>query len=568
MNAAALMDHVLTEDLVRQVIANAGARRPVDVLSEMTGVSGQPLVNLASTYFGFKPMDLTAMRGCEPDFDAITFLEANQRLCVALAGPEVNGMRQSFVVLSDPRDQRTRSWAAERMRRRRRNVVVWSLASTEDLRAFLTQAERSMRAMDSVGVGNADGEKGGSGAVSVSLADISASSSPIVRLVDSTIHDALKAQASDIHLETQRTGLIVKYRVDGVLEVIKRVDGIDAANHVLSRIKVLAELDIAERRVPQDGRFKVSVGEREIDLRVSIMPNIFGEDAVMRILDRNNLSGEAKKIHLEVLGFDQSVLDFVRRLSALPHGMLLATGPTGSGKTTTLYAAITEINTGMDKIITIEDPVEYQVADVLQIPVNEKKGLTFARGLRSILRHDPDKIMVGEIRDPETAQIAVQAALTGHQVFTTVHANNVFDVMGRFANMGVDTYSFVSALNGILAQRLVRVNCPRCATPYRPSVELLEHSRIDPRVANTARFRRGMGCAHCRGTGYKGRRAIAEMLTMTDKMRDMFAERAPISQIKIEARANGYQTLRDAAVASAMAGDTTLEEINRATPIE
>jgi general secretion pathway protein E len=454
------------------------------------------------------------------------------------------------------------------MRQRRRNKLGWGLTSTEDLRAFLAQAERSMRAMDAVESVAAGTSANDSQAVSVALADISASSSPIVRLVDSTIHDALKALASDIHIETHNSGLTIKYRVDGVLEVVKRVDGLEAAHHVLSRIKVLAELDIAERRVPQDGRIKVAVGERQIDLRVSVMPNIFGEDAVLRILDRNNLGGEARQIKLENLGFEPSVLDFVRRLSSLPHGLLLVTGPTGSGKTTTLYAALTEINTGLDKIITIEDPVEYQVQGVLQIPVNEKKGLTFARGLRSILRHDPDKIMVGEIRDPETAQIAVQAALTGHQVFTTVHANNVFDVMGRFTNMNVDSYSFMSALNGILAQRLVRLNCPRCATPYRPPAELLARSGVDKRAAYTARFRRGLGCTHCRGTGYKGRRAIAETLAMSDRMRDLLGSRAPISQIKGEARETGFVGLREAALNAAMSGDTTLEEINRATPVE
>ena len=564
MNAPAKLNTLLSDDIVRQVLESAGGRRPVDVLAEMLGLTGQPLVAAAATYFGLKPMELAEMRACTPDFEAISFLESTQRVCLALTGAD----KREYVVLSDPLDSRTRAWAAERMRRRRRNMVIWALASTEDLRAYLTQAERSMRAMDSVGLSGSAATAAGSGAVSVSLADINASSSPIVRLVDSTIHDALKALASDIHLETQHTGLVIKYRVDGVLEVIKRVEGLDAAHHVLSRIKVLAELDIAERRIPQDGRFKVSVGEREIDLRVSIMPNLFGEDAVLRILDRNNLGGEARQIRLEALGFETHVLEFIRHNSALPHGMLLATGPTGSGKTTTLYAALTEINTGIDKIVTIEDPVEYQVKDVLQIPVNEKKGLTFARGLRSILRHDPDKIMVGEIRDPETAQIAVQAALTGHQVFTTVHANNVFDVMGRFANMGVDTYSFMSALNGIVAQRLMRINCPRCATPYRPAPDVLLRSRIDQRAAHTAKFRRGIGCAHCRGTGYKGRRAIAEVLGMTDRLRDMLAERAPVSQVKIEARQNGYLALRDAAVASAMAGDTTLEEINRVTPVE
>ncbi len=563
MNAPA-QPAVLSDEAVRRALANAGNRRPVEALSETLGLAGPQLVGVAAEYFGLVPMSLADLRACAPDFDAVSFLEANQRLCLALTSTD----QRTVVVLTDPLDVRARAWAAARMRQRRRNQTVWALASEEDLRAFLVQAERSMRAMDSIAAeSGADVTTDGS-AVSVALADISASSSPIVRLVDSTIHDALKALASDIHVETQRTGLVIKYRVDGVLEVVKRVDGLEAAHHVLSRIKVLAELDIAERRVPQDGRFKVSVGEREIDLRVSIMPNLFGEDAVLRILDRNNLGGEAKQIRLESLGFEDNVLAFVRRLSSLPHGLLLVTGPTGSGKTTTLYAALTEINTGLDKIVTIEDPVEYQVKDVLQIPVNEKKGLTFARGLRSILRHDPDKIMVGEIRDPETAQIAVQAALTGHQVFTTVHANNVFDVMGRFANMGVDTYSFMSALNGILAQRLVRLVCPRCATPHMPTPELLQQSGIDERAAYGARFRRGQGCAYCRGTGYKGRRAVAEMLAMNDRLRDLMAERAPLSQIKAMARDSGFVSLRDSAVLAAMAGETTLEEINRVTPVE
>ncbi|HEV3020170.1 MAG TPA: GspE/PulE family protein [Burkholderiaceae bacterium] len=527
-------------------------------------MAGAQFVSAAAAYFGLKPMGITDLRACTPDFEAISFLEVNQRLTIALTTAD----QRTLVVLTDPLDTRTRAWAAERMRQRRRNKLGWGLTSNEDLRAFLAQAERSMRAMDAVESVAAGPRTNDSQAVSVALADISASSSPIVRLVDSTIHDALKALASDIHLETHNSGLTIKYRVDGVLEVVKRVDGLEAAHHVLSRIKVLAELDIAERRVPQDGRIKVSVGEREIDLRVSVMPNIFGEDAVLRILDRNNLGGEARSIKLENLGFEAAVLDFIRRLSSLPHGLLLVTGPTGSGKTTTLYAALTEINTGLDKIITIEDPVEYQVQGVLQIPVNEKKGLTFARGLRSILRHDPDKIMVGEIRDGETAQIAVQAALTGHQVFTTVHANNVFDVMGRFTNMGVDSYSFMSALNGILAQRLVRLNCARCATPYRPPADLLARSGVDKRAAYTARFRRGLGCTHCRGTGYKGRRAIAETLGMSDRMRDLLGSRAPISQIKAEARETGFVGLREAALNAAMSGDTTLEEINRATPVE
>jgi general secretion pathway protein E len=312
----------------------------------------------------------------------------------------------------------------------------------------------------------------------------------------------------------------------------------------------------------------VIVDNREIDFRVSIMPNLFGEDAVLRVLDRKHLTGQFRALTLDTLGFDASVLEFIRGAAQMPYGLLLVTGPTGSGKTTTLYAALSEINTGLDKIVTIEDPIEYQLPGVLQIPVNEKKGLTFVRGLRSILRHDPDKIMVGEIRDAETAQIAVQAALTGHQVFTTVHANNVFDVIGRFANMGVDSYSLVAALNGIVAQRLLRMTCVNCAVACEVPPELMRRSGLPVGLIGRETFKRGLGCAHCRGTGYKGRRAIAETLPMSDLLRDQLVQRAPLSVIRQAARAGGFTSLRDAAVALARSGETTLEEANRVTPVE
>jgi general secretion pathway protein E len=563
MNAPPAFESLLSGAMVRSALAEAGDRRPIDALAALAGLPSDVFQKQAAQYFGFEPIAMDALRACRPDFDAISFVEASQRQCAAVI--DAGGQRR--LVLTDPLDRRARAWAMHRLRAKGLPAHVPTLACADDLRAYLTLAEKSLRAMDAVGVDTAAAAGGDAHALSVSIADISASDSPIVRLVDSTIHDALKADASDIHLESQRAGLVIKYRIDGVLETVRRIDGTEAAEQVLSRVKVIAELDIAERRTPQDGRIKVAAGGREIDLRVSIMPNLFGEDAVLRILDRQHLSGGADHIRLENLGFDDGTLGFVRDLSTRPYGLLLVTGPTGSGKTTTLYAALSEINTGLDKIITIEDPVEYQVANVLQIPVNEKKGLTFARGLRSILRHDPDKIMVGEIRDPETAQIAVQAALTGHQVFTTVHANNVFDVIGRFANMGVDTYSFVAALNGIVAQRLLRLTCPLCAKRHRPRRDELARSRIDPEQLQRPRFRRGMGCAHCRGTGYKGRKAVAETLAITDELRDLLAERAPVSRIKAAARAAGFRALRDAAVALALAGETTLEEINRVTPL-
>ena len=374
--------------------------------------------------------------------------------------------------------------------------------------------------------------------------------------------------ASDIHIETMQAGLQVKYRIDGVLASIITVSGVAIAEQVVSRIKVMAELDIAERRIPQDGRFKLSVKGQEIDCRVSIMPSLVSEDVVIRVLDKRTLTNQVQGLRLDLLGFDPLSLEEIRLLATKPYGMLLVTGPTGSGKTTTMYAALSEINNGQDKIITIEDPVEYQLPGVLQIPVNEKKGLTFARGLRSILRHDSDKILVGEIRDPETAQIAVQSALTGHLVLTSVHANNVFDVLGRFLHMGVDTYSFVSALNGILAQRLLRLICTQCKTPYEPAREELAASRITEEQAAAMTFCRGKGCGHCRGSGYKGRHAIGEVLILNDELRELIVSRAPIRNIKEVARANGTRFLRESALDLAAAGRTTLEEINRVTFVE
>jgi general secretion pathway protein E len=387
----------------------------------------------------------------------------------------------------------------------------------------------------------------------------------VVRLVNSTLYDALRTDASDIHLESNLGGMTIRYRLDGVLSTVGSVPSVQLAEQVISRIKVMSELDIAERRIPQDGRFRVSIGGREVDLRVSIMPSIHGEDAVLRVLDKKSLSEQGKGLQLTGLGFDEATAHVLRRLASLPYGMFLVTGPTGSGKTTTLYAAISEINHGNDKIVTIEDPVEYQLPGVLQIPVNERKGLTFARGLRSILRHDPDKIMVGEIRDSETAQIAIQSALTGHLVFTTVHANNVFDVLGRFAHMGVDPYAFVAALNGILAQRLVRVICEHCNEDDVPSAALLAESGLAGVDVSHFRFRIGRGCGHCRGTGFKGRKSIAEILILTDAIRELIVEKAPIRRIKEAAVADGTRFLRDSAMDLVKAGETTLTEINRVT---
>ena len=392
--------------------------------------------------------------------------------------------------------------------------------------------------------------------------------SPVIRLVDSTIFTAIQRRASDIHIETQDDAVYVKYRVDGVLQPAMRP--IDRRFHssILSRIKVMAELDIAEKRVPQDGRFKLRVPGKTIDFRVSIMPSVHGEDAVIRILDKESISEQFSELRLDILGFPDIELKRFRKYIAEPYGMVLVTGPTGSGKTTTLYAALSEIRTSEDKIITIEDPVEYQLEGITQIPINEKKGLTFARGLRSILRHDPDKIMVGEIRDSETAQIAIQSALTGHLVFTTVHANNVVDVLGRFLNMGVEAYQFVSALNCVLAQRLVRNICVECRRPAQVTKAQLEEAGLDPDLERIHVFYEGSGCIECGGTGYKGRTAICELLDLSDPIREMILERRPTSEIKNAARDEGMRFLRESAIEQVMSGRTTLREINKVTFVE
>jgi type II secretory ATPase GspE/PulE/Tfp pilus assembly ATPase PilB-like protein len=392
--------------------------------------------------------------------------------------------------------------------------------------------------------------------------------SPVIRLVDSTIFTALQRRASDIHIETQDEAVHVKYRIDGVLQPAMRPIAKQFHSSIISRIKVMAELDIAEKRIPQDGRFKLRVPGKTIDFRVSIMPSVHGEDAVIRILDKESISEQFTELRLDILGFPEDELRRFRKYIAEPYGMVLVTGPTGSGKTTTLYAALSEIKSVEDKIITIEDPVEYQLRGITQIPINEKKGLTFARGLRSILRHDPDKIMVGEIRDPETAQIAIQSALTGHLVFTTVHANNVVDVLGRFLNMGVEPYQFVSALNCVLAQRLVRLICTHCKRAVQVSPELLEESGLPRSLSASQAFFEGAGCIECGGTGYKGRTAICELLDLSDRIREMILDRKPSSEIKKAAREEGMRFLRESAVEQVMLGRTTLREINKVTFVE
>ena len=542
-----------------RALALQSNRHPLDVLEESIGLDADDFIAALGRLMHYPVFTILQLYDMTPDFALLPFPEAAKHECAALR--DASGRLN--VVCANPFDGHLQS----RLDQQLGQAPLWGLTHRKDLAAFLSRFEESMRAMDGILPEHADGDSDSSGIEDISLRSISEDTSPVVKLVRSTLYDALKAGASDIHMESEPHGLTIKYRIDGVLNLVGSVNGVLQAEQAISRIKVMSELDIAERRVPQDGRFKVRALGREVDMRVSIMPSVFGEDAVLRILDRKAITDQARGLSLEVLGFDASIMQRFRLLAEEPYGMLLVTGPTGSGKTTTLYGIISEINTGQDKIVTIEDPVEYQLPGVLQIPVNEKKGLTFARGLRSILRHDPDKIMVGEIRDSETAQIAVQSALTGHLVLTTVHANNVFDVIGRCTNMNVDPYSFVSAINGILAQRLVRINCPHCVGTDQPEAELLLKSGVTPEMARAFDFRAGQGCGQCHGTGYRGRKAVAELLVFNDLIRELIVTREPVRKVKEAASANGTRSMREAALDMVRRGETTLQEINRVTSL-
>jgi type IV pilus assembly protein PilB len=445
-----------------------------------------------------------------------------------------------------------------------------SVGTRAAIQEILKRSESSQRVLDEatdelrVQVVREDEE----GEEVLSIERITSDQSPIVKLVDSTIFNALQRRASDIHIESRDREVMIKYRIDGVL--YNAMDPIDKRFHMalISRIKVMSELDISEKRVPQDGRFKLRIKGRTVDFRVSIIPSVHGEDCVIRILDKESASEKFKTLRLDVCGFEEDVLRRARKFIREPYGMFLVTGPTGSGKTTTLYAALSEIYNSEDKIITIEDPVEYQLQGVMQIPVNEKKGLTFARGLRSILRHDPDKIMVGEIRDEETANIAIQSALTGHLVFTTVHANNVVDVLGRFLNMKVEPYNFVSALNCVLAQRLVRLICPNCKIRHQPTDQMLVESGLEPSAFRDRVFYEGRGCIECHGTGYRGREAISELLDLSDEIREMILARRPSAEIKKKAVEEGMIPLRQSALLKVLGGKTTLREINKVTFVD
>ncbi len=470
------------------------------------------------------------------------------------------------IVVSDPTNVQALDELELLLKRQLRVMVATKTAILE----VLKRSESSTEVLRKVGadMGTVLIKEDEAGEEVLSVEKITRDTSPVIRLVDSMLLNALQRRASDIHIEATGRSVLVKYRIDGVLYPAMAPLDVQLQSALISRIKVMSDLDIAEKRVPQDGRFKLRLEERKIDFRVSILPSIFGEDVVIRILDKEYITAGVNELRLDRLGFNQEDLRRFRRAIVEPYGMVLVTGPTGSGKTTTLYAAIGEINNHEDKIITIEDPVEYQLDGVVQIPVNEKKGLTFARGLRSILRHDPDKIMVGEIRDSETAQIAIQSALTGHLVFTTVHANNAFDVIGRFVNMGIEPYNFVSSLNCILAQRLVRAICPNCREAATITPEQCEEAGINPAALKTATPAQGRGCHECNGTGYRGRRAITEFLDLSDTVREMILARRPSSELRKQAITESMTTLRQAGVEKVLTGETTLREINRVTFIE
>ncbi len=522
-------------------------QRAAQELAELYGLDYVDVVRLRidNDLFRTTPFDLMLRYGFIPE------AQLEGRVSIVMADPtDIRKLDEIELLIGQPLEIKVGAKSAiDEILQRSESAQQVLDEATEDFRIQLVQDD-------------GDGEE------VLSIDRITQDSSPIIRLVDSTIFNAIQRRASDIHIETRDQEVVIKNRIDGVL--YQAMEPIDKRHHqtVISRIKVMAELDIAEKRVPQDGRFKLRFEGRTIDFRVSIMPSVHGEDCVIRVLDKESMSKEFKNLKLPILGFDDNTIQRLRWFIREPYGMVLVTGPTGSGKTTTLYACLSEIQSSEDKIITIEDPVEYQLKGITQIPVNEKKGLTFARGLRSILRHDPDKIMVGEIRDEETAQIAVQSALTGHLVFTTVHANNVVDVLGRFLNMNVDLYNFVSALNCILAQRLVRKMCDNCKTPVEPSQELIGESGLSADYIASTTFYEGTGCIECNGTGFLGRTAISELLNLSDRIRELILERRPASEIKRAAKEEGMNFLRESALQRVQQGVTTLREINKVTFVE
>ena len=535
----------------------------IDHLMAASGLDSDAFTALLAERTGLPRIEADTLGTCAPDDALVPLVDALARGVMAATDPQ--GV--TVIALADPWCERTRLWLEHRVRMLGRSPVHWRLIDWSGLQVLLKRRERSTRLAESLESDPSDRARSEDGLL-LSAAELQADTDPVVRLVNATLYDALNAEASDIHLETDADGLTIRYRLDGVLIRIGRIDGAAAARQAVSRLKVLAELDISEQRVPQDGRLKVRPPGREIDLRVSVMPSLYGEDVVLRVLDRGALAADRQRLTLDALSLEASQAEFIRRVARRPHGLFLVTGPTGSGKTTTLYGLLTELNDGLDKIVTIEDPVEYELPGILQVPVNEAKGMTFARGLRSLLRHDPDKIMVGEIRDAETAQIAIQAALTGHQVFATVHANNVVDVVGRLSAMGVDPYNLAAALNAVVAQRLVRRICSRCAREEAPDPQVLRGHGLPEDWAQGKTLRRGWGCAACRASGFKGRQAVMECLEFDDGMRSLVGDRAAIAKVRAAARERGAQPLGMAALRLVAQGLTTFEELDRVATLD
>lgn len=574
-----MMKHVFKRKNIGEILVERGILKPDDlpfvieklkmtskrfgeICVEEGFITEEALAEALSEQFGMEYVDARGVRPNEAILNALP-PDAIYRYRFVPLEEQDNSL---VILISDPTDV----IKLDELELLLDRPLVIKLATESAISAILKKGEATSRVLKEVSEDfmlqlvreNEKGEE------ILSMEKISADTSPIIKLINSTVMDALTRRASDIHIETALEGVIIKYRIDGVLYRATETLDIHFQAPIISRLKVMSELDISERRIPQDGRFKVRIADKAIDFRVSIMPSAFGEDAVIRILDKESIASDLKGLTLETLGMNPREMKRLRKKIREPYGMVLVTGPTGSGKTTTLYAALTEIHTGEEKIITIEDPVEYVLRGIVQIPVNEKKGLTFARGLRSILRHDPDKIMVGEIRDPETAQIAVQSALTGHLVFTTVHANNVFDVLGRFIHMGIDPYNFVSCLNCVMAQRLVRKLCPHCKTLTVHPDSVLMESGLDPEQCRGVTFFDARGCDECNGTGYRGRSAIVELLDLNDHIRELIMSKTPAAQLKVAAREAGTVFLRESAVEKVLAGETSLREINRVTFVE
>ncbi|MEY4863073.1 MAG: type secretion system protein [Pseudomonadota bacterium] len=535
----------------------------IDHLLEASGLEPADFTQGLAALSGLQTVDSEWLGTQASDDALVPLVDALSRGVMAVTSAEGG----TLIALSDPWCERTRLWLEHRVRLLARTSVQWRLVERPGLQVVLQRRERSTRLAESLGTESTVRARAEDGLL-LSASELQADADPVVRLVNATLYDALNAEASDIHLETDADGLTIRYRLDGVLIRIGRIDGAASARQAVSRLKVLADLDISEQRIPQDGRLKVRPPGREIDLRVSVMPSLHGEDVVLRVLDRGTLSADRQRLTLDALSLEPQQAAFIRRVARRPHGLFLVTGPTGSGKTTTLYGLLTELNDGLDKIATIEDPVEYELPGILQVPVNEAKGMTFARGLRSLLRHDPDKIMVGEIRDAETAQIAIQAALTGHQVFATVHANNVVDVVGRLSAMGVDPYNLAAALNAVIAQRLVRRICARCSTEHVPDPQVLEQHGLSADWAQGKTLRVGRGCPACRASGYKGRQAAMECLEFDDVMRSLVGDRASIAQVRAAARERGAEPLGLAALRLVAQGQTTFEELDRVATLD